>query len=238
VRTVHRQRLAILGDSVMVDGSPGVQAILQSTRVVTVLPRAAPGYGLSKADWRTDFTRILDETKPTAIAVLLGGFDLQYAAAHPDIYQQTVGSVMDLLTARGEQVAWVGMLPSDAQFTNDGLRRNLNAIVQRAAATRPHVHYTIPDPTFDGPDGKYAMFLPDAAGKLVRIRKVDGEHLCPDGAARLGQLVYDTLRRALRLPPPAKHWQNGAWRRDALYTASNAYDARTLHLTTDVCPPR
>jgi hypothetical protein len=50
--------------------------------------------------------------------------------------------------------------------------------------------------------------------------------------------VYDTLRRPLRLPPPAKRWQSGGWRRAAVYTASSAYDARSLQLTKDVCPAR
>jgi hypothetical protein len=232
------QRVTILGDSVMVDGSPGIQAILQSTNAVTVTPRAAPGYGLTRANWQVDFTRILNDTKPTGVVVLLGGWDLDAAAADPTGYAATVGQVMDLLTSSGAQVAWIGELPGDARFENDAKRRNLNSIIAAVAAKHPQVHYVSSDSTFDGPNGRYAMFLPGPAGHLVRVRKVDGQHLCPDGAARLGQLVYDTLRRPLALPAPAPTWQSGPWRHDAVYTQATAYDAKTLKLTKNSCPSR
>ncbi len=232
------QRVTILGDSVMVDGSPGIQAILETTRAVTVARRAFPGYGLTRANWQVDFTRVLDDTKPTGVAILLGGWDLDAAAADPAGYAATVGQVMDLLTSKGAQVAWIGELPGDARFENEAKRRNLNSIVASVAATHPQVHYVSADATFDGPNGQYAMFLPGANGRLVRVRKVDGQHLCPDGAARLGQLVYDTLRQPLALPAPARRWQSGAWRQDPVYTQSTSYDAKTLKLTKNVCPPR
>jgi hypothetical protein len=231
------QRVTILGDSVMVDGSPGIQAILQSTKAVTVAPRAFPGYGLTKANWALDYTRILNDTKPTGVAILLGGFDLDAAAADPTGYATTVGQVMDLLTSKGAQVAWIGELPGDARFENEAKRRNLNSIVSSVAAKHPQVHFVSADSTFEGSDGQYAMFLPGSTSRLVRVRKVDGQHLCPDGAARLGQLVYDTLRRPLALPAPGRNWQSGAWRHDAVYTQSTSYDAKTLKLTKNVCPP-
>jgi hypothetical protein len=236
--TRPHQVVTILGDSVMVDGSPGIQAILSSTQQVTVYPRAYPGYGLTKSDWRTDYTRILDATKPTGVAILLGGFDLAYAAANPAAYGTLVGQVMDLLTARGAQVAWIGELPGSARFENDVQRRNLNSIIEAVAASHPNVHWVSSDPTFDGPNGQYEMFGPEPGGKRVRLRKVDGQHLCPGGAARLGQLVYDTLRTPLHLGPAAKNWPAGSWRQASVYTMSTAYNARTLKLTTNVCPPR
>jgi hypothetical protein len=233
------QVVTILGDSVMVDGSPGIQAVLESTGQVTVYPRAFPGYGLTKADWHTDYTRILNETKPTGVVILLGGFDLAYAEANPVAYGALIGQVMDLLTSRGAQVAWIGELPGSARFENDVQRRNLNRIIDAQAALHPNVHWVSSDSTFDGPNGQYEMFGP-APGSHgpVRLRKVDGQHLCPDGAARLGQLVYDTLRVPLRLRAPAKDWRSGSWRDASVYTMSTAYNARTLKLTTNVCPPR
>jgi hypothetical protein len=230
------QRVTILGDSVMVDGSPGIEAVLQSTKTVTVAPRAFPGYGLTRANWPVDFSRVLNDTKPTGVAILLGGWDLDAAAADPTGYATTVGQVMDLLTSKGAQVAWIGELPGDARFENEAKRRNLNAIVSTVAAQHPQVHYVSADATFDGTNGQYAMFLPGPHGNVVRIRKVDGQHLCPDGAARLGQLVYDTLRGPLALPAPGRSWQSGSWRQDAVYTQSTSYDAKTLKLTKNVCP--
>jgi hypothetical protein len=98
-------------------------------------------------------------------------------------------------------------------------------------------HYASPDSTFDGPNGQYEMFAMGPGGHLVRHRKFDGEHLCPAGAARLGQLVYTAFRTPLGLGPPARNWQSGSRRQDPVYMMSTAYDARTLKLTSSVCPP-
>ena len=144
----------------------------------------------------------------------------------------------DTVDSFREQVAWIGMLPGSARFENEAERANLNRIIAAQAASHPGVHFASPDATFDGPNGRYAMFLPGPTGRLVRVRKVDGQHLCPAGAARLGQLVYDTLRTPLDLAPPSRTWQLGSWRQAAVYTHSTAYNAKTLKLTTNVCPPR
>ena len=70
---------------------------------------------------------------------------------------------------------------------------------------------------------------------------MDGAHLCPDGAALLGLTIIDALRDRFDLPAhrprPNGAWVHGTWREDPVYTVSKSFDARTLELTSDVCPP-
>ena len=232
-----QQRISILGDSVMVDGQPGVEAVLDSTGAAQAYRHAFVGYGITRDNWPVDYGRVLAQDNPTAVVMMIGDWDNVFAAKHPRQYASTVGKVMDFLTHKGAFLLWIGMEPGDPRFVSEARRRNLNSIVQAEAAKRPKtVSYLPSEPIFDGPDGKYAMFLPGPDGKSVRIRKVDGLHICPDGAVRLGQAVYDALQSRLQLPPPAPNWQSGSWRQDPVYTASTTFDHKTLKLTHDPCP--
>ena len=65
--------------------------------------------------------------------------------------------------------------------------------------------------------GGYSALLPGPGGTLVRARKHDDIHFCPDGAARVGALVVDALRPAYGLPPPDSGWPSGPWRADPRY---------------------
>ena len=52
-------------------------------RAVTVAPRAFPGYGLTKSNWAVDYTRILDDTKPTGVPPPLSTYWHAYAPMPP-----------------------------------------------------------------------------------------------------------------------------------------------------------
>lgn len=234
--------MMVLGDSVMVDGYPGVAAAARATRRIKPFNNAFAGFGLSTQPWRSRYKAAIRERRPDVVVELLGGFDLEAVRDDPLGYAATVSAAMRLLSADGRILVWVGMLPADPEFVDDGLRRGLNEIVRAQAAEWPgRVIYVDPDPVFAGPDGAVAVFLTRPDGTPVRIRKVDGAHLCPDGAALLGLTVVDALRDPLDLPSgrprPDGAWTRGTWREDPVYTESESFDARTLELTSDVCPP-
>ncbi len=236
-----RVRMMVLGDSVMVDGYPGVAAAARATGRIAPFNNSFAGFGLSTQPWRKRYRAAIRERRPDVVVELLGGFDLEAARDDPVGYAATVRSAMRLLSGGGRILVWVGMLPADGEFVDDTLRRGLNDIVRaEAAALAGRVVYVDPDPVFAGPDGVYAPFLPGADGTPVRIRKVDGAHLCPDGAALLGLTVVAALRDPLDLPTgrpkPDGSWTRGAWRDDPVYTDSTSFDTETLELTTDVCP--
>lgn len=67
-----------------------------------------------------------------------------------------------------------------------------------------------------GPDGGYTDFLPGPDGAPRRVRKADGVHFCPAGAARLASAVIrDAARRWQLTPRP--DWEAAAWRADGRY---------------------
>ena len=65
--------------------------------------------------------------------------------------------------------------------------------------------------------GSYSAFLPGPGGTMLRARKRDDIHFCPDGAARVGALVAAALSPSYGLPPPDPGWTAGAWRADPRY---------------------
>lgn len=236
-----RVRLMVLGDSIMVDGYPGVAAALRATGRIAPFNNSFPGFGLSREPWRTKYRAAIRERRPDVVVQMLGGFDLEATRDDPVGHAATVAAAMRLLSGDGRLLVWVGMLPADAAFVDDTLRRAHNEIVRTEAARLPgRVVYLDPDPVFAGPDGGYAAFLPGPDRTPVRIRKVDGAHLCPDGAALLGLTIVDALREPLDLPAgrprPDGAWVRGTWRQDPVYTESKSFDARTRELTSDVCP--
>lgn len=236
-----RLRMMVLGDSVMVDGYPGVAAAARATGRITPFNNSFAGFGLSSEPWRKKYRAAIRERRPDVVVEMLGGFDLEAARDDPLGYATTVGAAMRLLSGDGRLLVWIGMLPADAEFVDDTLRRGLNDILRAEAAQLPgRVIFVDPDPIFAGTDGSYLAFLPGPDGTPVRIRKVDGAHLCPDGAALLGLTIVDALRGPLDLPARRPRldgdWARGRWRKDPVYTESTAFDARTLELTSDVCP--
>jgi hypothetical protein len=57
----------------------------------------------------------------------------------------------------------------------------------------------------------------------VRVRQIDGLHLCPDGAVLLARALLDELgeRRELQVAP---EWEAGVWRSGEEYPAGSCPD--------------
>ena len=72
------------------------------------------------------------------------------------------------------------------------------------------------------PDGEaFVRFRVGVDGATVQVRKVrdgrDDGHLCPGGAALLGQAVFDEIRAVDSLDPPVDEWWVGPWTTDPRY---------------------
>jgi hypothetical protein len=66
-------------------------------------------------------------------------------------------------------------------------------------------------------NGQYSTRLPRPGGVWSRARKTDNFHVCPTGAAAMGQAVLDQLSPVLGLPPPMPGWWTGSWTRSSTY---------------------
>jgi len=71
------------------------------------------------------------------------------------------------------------------------------------------------------PGGGFTRFRVGLGGTVVQVRKVrggrDDGHLCPGGAALLGDLVLGAVRAAHDIGDPSERWWEDAWTSDARY---------------------
>ena len=69
--------------------------------------------------------------------------------------------------------------------------------------------------------GGFTRMRTGVAGTDVQVRKVrdgrDDGHLCPAGAALLGQAVLTAMRETHVMPEEMEGWWEGEWTRDARY---------------------
>ena len=224
-------RVLVLGDSIMYDAVPGIEAALESTGRAVVDGGAVLGFGLARGyDWRSEWRRLLLERRPHVVVLMFGTWDHDSALAQPPgWYEALVDEAADLLTTGGTKVVWVGMPETDRSWHvwagpghppehGEEGRRYVNGVYERRAAARPGVAYVDPATIFGGPGGGYEPFLADPDDGLPeRARKTDGAHLCPAGAARMGAAVLRELGGRAALPAPAPAWADGPWRLDGRY---------------------
>lgn len=231
-------RVLVLGDSVTVDGSPGIRAALEATGAAAVTVAAGPGAGLTTDyDWRREYPRLVEENRPDVVVLMFGGeWDLPTVQENPQRYDEIVAEAAETLTADGNRLVLVGMPPHPPGKVDERLRQRANRAFEKAAHD-PNVEYLPPEPIFADAGGNYTDFLPDPMGQPARIRKVDGTHICPEGAARLGDAIRAALAETWALPAADPTWWFGPWRDDPLYTDSTVYEFPSGVLTANVCPP-
>ena len=216
----HPLRVASIGDSVAFDADPGIRAALESTGRAVVVNRSYGGVGLL----RPQFDGYLAETmdgNPEVVVVMLGGWDLGEALAEPAGYRRRVDQVLDVLVAEGVFVVWLGMPPTPPDEGLEEARVVINELFEEAAAERPDIDYRSTDALLGGPDGRFRRVLPGLDNRPAQVRKVreghDDGHLCPAGAALIGDLVYAAVGSRHPLPRRAAGWWRAGWTGDERY---------------------
>jgi hypothetical protein len=119
-------------------------------------------------------------------------------------YGRRVGEAMDVLSAGGRKVVWVGVPSARSAAFNGRLLVLRNALLAQVAA-HPSVTFVDPWPMFQGVLGTYSDFAIDTDGQAKDMRATDGFHLNPTGARRLGRYVAEVvaaLRQGSPVPPP------------------------------------
>jgi peptidoglycan/LPS O-acetylase OafA/YrhL len=227
-------RVWILGDSVMEDSSPGVTAALDATGRATVPANSSfGGWGLTtQTAWVSQSQQIIATYHPQMV---LGtwSWDDTLAEAHPKAYAALLHRALATWMAPGDGVELVVLLqfpqtgPSP-HYTNATVQRrhweaetiaqdDWDAIAKKVVLQFPgHALYVSTSQLF-APGGRFLTWFRTAGGAWVRARKVDNTHMCPLGAAELGQLVVNDLDPTLQLGAPRPGWQFGAWAKDPRY---------------------
>ncbi len=227
-------RVMLIGDSVMQDAAPGVGAALESTGVVKVVAdESHKWWGLTNnSSWKFDWPQLIREDRPELV---LGtwSWDNGAAQADPAAYSRLVAQAMGILLAPGNGVDGVAIMefppygpppsvldPAKAEQTlvaEETARKAWNSLMASLAPRWPGHYMFLPVASALEVDGRFSPWLPQADGTWSRARKTDNFHLCPTGAAALGQAVVAQLTPVVSLPPPAPGWWSGSWAKDHTY---------------------
>ena len=113
---------------------------------------------------------------------------------------------MDMINRAGALVVWIG-LPQTQSSEQTQRFDVVNAVVQREARKREGRAVFVDTYTmFAGDDGGYAEYLPNAAGKLVKMRAGDGVHFEREGGDRIAREVLKALNKTYDLTS----WRNSS----------------------------
>lgn len=199
-------RLYIAGDSMAGQFGYPLAALAEQTGPVRARVDYHVNSGLSRPDYFDWPQRLIDmvvETRAEAVVFLVGGNDAQDvkwkgrvldvdSRAWLDLYRLRVAEAMEIATAGGRRLYWVGQPIMKDDTYGDRMAR-LNEVYDEVAATHEGVTYVDAWSLFAGADGKYAAYLRDDDGQRVRMRQADGIHLTRAGADRLAAGVLDTV---------------------------------------------
>jgi len=233
-------RVMVLGDSVMQDASFGIAAALQATGEATVARRTIVGFGLVNAsNWPTSLPNLIRQTRAQLI-VASWSWD-QYGPTTPNAlhqpakYTALLERAVATMLAPGNGVQGIvftafpqsAVIPakSPAQQTAFNKERVAgvvawNAIAEKMTKVYPGRVMYFPVSSSILLDGRYSAWLPPEdsphapSSAWIRARKLDGVHLCPEGAARYADALLADMTAVFGLSPAAPDWSQGAWTSD------------------------
>lgn len=200
-------RLYIAGDSMAGQFGRPFAALAEQTSPIAARVDYHVSSGLSRPDYFDWPQRLIDmvvETKAEAVVFLVGGNDAQDvklegkvlhvdSSAWLDLYRLRVAEAMEIATAGGRRLYWIGQpIMRDATYGERMAR--LNEVYAETAAAHEGVTYVDAWQLFADEDGGYAAYLRDDEGERVRMRQTDGIHLTRAGADRLAAKVLEAVR--------------------------------------------
>ena len=206
---IHPNQVMVIGDSGTWDMYPAFEQGFAAAGI-PVSSAAFPGEGLTQpvgirrlwydaAAWRhADY-----------FVISIGTWDDAFIAWRGwQAYLDEIDDTVRTLTKHGGHILWLSMMPSDDPEPDAHLKPRLQDRLYSALPARYPglVEYFDIGPALTAPDGTSPRVLD---GRL--LRKPDGWHLCPDGAAAVAHAVL------AHLGLDTEGWDQGSWRRDPRY---------------------
>ena len=222
-------RAVFIGDSLAFDLAPAAGAMLRSGGA-GFQDMSFPGLGFSVTtpawDWRSGWGKILADTQPDLVLFLAGAWDAHdvtvdgtvLAYGSPDWrawYGGQLDEFVQLVSAGGARLVWLTAPSYDPASPDPSELLPINTAIRDAASRWPGVELVDTDAQVDGPDGAYAEYLPGPDGPEP-VRKADGLHFCPAGAARVAAALVPVIDQWWSFSPTAG-WEAGPWRQDDRY---------------------
>lgn len=220
------RRVLLAGDSVMAGMVPAVEAALEPTGVAQVEFLLTPSI-LRDPSIRFSWSQEIRERAPDVVVLFVGTWESRELRAGDEVITpassawastyraEVVEPWLDLITAEGAAVVWIGA-PSVGDAELSSFFSLINGVYAEAAADHPDVTFLDPTPALgrSGPDFAATVRLTD--GTTVRLRQLDGLHLCPGGAQLLTEVLVDAIADDGGPDQVAPGWQDGPWRGDSV----------------------
>jgi len=200
------------GDSVAYDEAPGVVAALSASGL-KVSENTVLGFGVvphDNIDIIKHFTDSAVQAKPSVVVYQLSNWDAQFAQ---DLQRSSFDSYVSKIRATGAMLVLLSPPPVDlTRQTED--HSVLLAEANRLATLDPANIILLDSSTLWG-----TTYRRDLDGDGIPDRKVDGVHICPEGAARLGEWLVEQLGAHFSgvVPVPPSAWVTGPWSTDQRY---------------------
>src|SRR5581483_3698539 len=114
-------------------------------------------------------------------------------------YRRRAAGVQAELTRAGVYVVWLGLPITRGEGWNRPFR-TINKILKGVAAASPdHAYFLGTYTLFQDSRGRYAEYLPNGHGQLVRMRSGDGVHYQPPAGDLIARLVLHRLNQVFDL---------------------------------------
>jgi hypothetical protein len=170
----------------------------------------------------------LDEFDPDVIVMFVGTWELgevtnrvgtSVGPGDPGWLEAYEADILDpwvdLITEQGAEVIWLGA-PAVQSPEVDGLFASLNDAYQALSDRWPEVTYLDSTAALAGTGQGFVPIATTPDGQHVRVRQIDGLHLCPDGAVLLANAVIAQIEsdHPVREAPG---WAQGSWRNHQEY---------------------
>ena len=211
-------KVLVVGDSFAGLWGPPLESTLEETGVVQVEIDYLMGSGLGQPrdfDWFARVNEQLPAVGPDVVVTSFGGNDfVQLTAADGSLvvgdpvnneeewiaeYQERAGAMMDLLSADGRTVVWVG-IPNDSDPAQTAGLAIQNEAAKAAAAERPHIVFIDGWGIFSGRDGNWAEYVIDPRDGLGKdVRMDDGYHINDAGAEIIAHYAAEAVGAAVHL---------------------------------------
>jgi hypothetical protein len=220
-----------VGDGVMFDLEPALAAAFGPGTVTT--PRAYFGMGLTRPeqwDWRAGWRNDLAATDPDVVVVLQGVWDARdvdadgriYAPSTTDWmswYRRLVREALDILSVSGAAIVWISTLAEPPGPKGRAIGA-LNSVARSVVAGRRDARWLDGNVNLSHRPDTYLGSVSTPGGADVALRKLDGEHLCAEGATRLAAAVREAVGFDFGVSADDA-WRTGAWRHDPRYSTAD-----------------
>lgn len=197
----------MVGDSLVPYPAIGMVKISEHLPSLNVKYVSKTSTGLiytKKFDWFATVRTLVAQYKPDVTVAIFGANDRlpirsdgeSLSLLSPEwqaAYGGKVSDIMDLATASGGRIVWMG-LPVMRASDFESTCRSLNGIFSRACATHPNAVFFETWGLFADPSGHYSAYLPDSTGHKKLMRAKDGIHFTPAGGDRVANALIALLR--------------------------------------------